>query len=84
MNSSNHNVATKSKLSTRQINTQDDKFDYRKNIAAIERVRTPLLDSKNHPEKNNDTDSNRGGESDYIYSPSSDRGKKQEQNIKKS
>jgi hypothetical protein len=48
----NHN-ALKSKSSQHQIINQDDKFDYRKNIAAIERIRAPELDSKSHPEANN-------------------------------
>ncbi len=79
----NHNVAPKSKSSQRQIINQDGKFDFRKNIAAIERVRAPNLDSKSHREANDVSGSNRGEESGYVYSPSSDMGNKHEQNVKR-
>lgn len=78
----NHNVPAKSNSSQREIVNQDNKFDHR-NIAAIERVRSTELESKIPREANNVSDSNRGGESDYVYSSSSDARKKQEQNIKK-
>jgi hypothetical protein len=77
----NHELATKGKKSQREIISRDGKFDYRKSIAAIERRRSPEFDSEIHRDVNSTSDSNRGGESDYVYSPSADTGKTQEQNI---
>jgi hypothetical protein len=82
-NAVNHELATKGKKSQREIISKDGKFDYRRGIAAIERERSPGFDSEIHHEINNISDSNRGGDSDYVYSSSSDTGKKQEQNVKK-
>jgi hypothetical protein len=79
----NHNVVTKSESSPRQIFSQAGNFDFKKNIAAIERVNIPQSDSKNQEEGGNVADSNRGGDSDYVYSPSSDAGDQQEQIVKK-
>jgi hypothetical protein len=78
----NHNVPVKSKSSQREIVIQENKFNY-KNIAAIERVRSTELESNIPRDANNVSDSNRGGESDYVYSSSSEARKKQEQHINK-
>lgn len=82
-NVDNNKLATKGKNSQREIISQDGKFDYKRSIAAIERGRSPGFDSEIHHEINNDPDSHRGGDSDYVYSPSSDTGKKQKQNKNK-
>lgn len=76
-NADNNELDTEGKNSQRKIVSQDGKFDYKR---SLERGRSP--DPEIHKEINNDPDSNRGGDSDYVYSPSSD-GKQQEQNKNK-
>jgi hypothetical protein len=78
-----HNVSAKSKSRQREPVSQDNKIGDRTSVAAIERVRSTELESNIHLKANNVSDSNRGGESDYVYSSSSDARKKQEQTIKK-
>lgn len=81
-NAINQKLATKGKKSQRELISREGKFDYRKSVAAIERDRSPGLDFEIHQEVNKIPDSNRGGESDYVYSPSSDTEKIQVPNVK--